>query len=163
MQIGRKSGGSTSRADARFSRQRRPGGQFRFPLTLDTLNKDKGGKWRSGVAAMREDQPGFRTVPKRSKLVRASVLDVELVDFSYHAQMRMKDRGVTEEDVLSALRNPNETGLKAETGEEHVRWKKDRHTWIDVVYAKNTNPDRIGIITVWKSKRTLIRPKRRQR
>lgn len=111
---------------------------------------------------MPDDQPGFRHVrrPKQGKVVRASVLGVQFVEFTYHALARMNNRGITEQDVLSALRNPTETGLAAEPGSEHVRWKKDRRTIVDVVYALTA--DRVGIITAWKNKPSLFRPTRRR-
>ena len=108
------------------------------------------------------ERSGFRIVgPRKGKIIRASVLNVQLVEFSYHALERMRSREVTEEDVLSAVRNPTKTGLGAEPGNEHIRWEKDRRTLIDVVYAKKA--DRVGIITIWKTRRSLIRPTRRQR
>jgi hypothetical protein len=112
---------------------------------------------------MPEDDSGFRSYrpPKKGKVIRASVLDVHVVEFSYHALERMRTREITEEDVLSAVRNPTKTGLGAEPGNEHVRWEKNRRTLIDVVYAKKAN--RVGIITVWKTKRSLIRPARRRK
>jgi hypothetical protein len=97
---------------------------------------------------------------KKSRLIRASVLGVELVDLTYHAQKRMEMREITLEDVLSTLRHATETGLPAEPGAERFRWQKDRRTFIDVVFARKSN--RIGIITVWKTTRSLIRRTRRQ-
>ena len=107
---------------------------------------------------MQGEQP--RPIGKKGKIVTASVLDVQLVEFTYHALQRMRTREVTEEDVLSAVRDPTKTGLGAEPGEEHVRWQKDRRTLIDVVYVKKV--DRVAIITAWKTKRSLIRPTRRR-
>lgn len=98
--------------------------------------------------------------PRPGKVIRASVLGVQLVEFTHHVLDRMNNREITEEDVLSALRNPTETGLGAEPGREHIRWQKDRRTLIDVVYTKTA--DRIGVLTAWKSKRSLIRPTRRR-
>ena len=83
------------------------------------------------------------------------MLGVQLVEFTYHALARMSARGVTEQEVLTTVRNPTQTGLRAEPGHEHVRWQKDRRTLIDVVYAMKA--DRVGIITAWKNKRGLVR------
>jgi hypothetical protein len=112
---------------------------------------------------MPDDQPdsGSTRGTKVGKVIRASVLGVQVVEFTYHALARMNNRGITEEDVLSAVRSPTQTGLGAEPGKEHVRWQKDLRTFIDVVYAKMA--DRVGIITAWKTKRGLIRPTRRRR
>ena len=102
-----------------------------------------------------ESDSGYPRGPKSGKIIRASVLGVQLVEFTYHALRRMSSRGVTEQDLLSTVRNPTETGLPAEPGNDHVRWQKDRRTFIDVIYSKKA--DRVGIITVWKTKRGLIR------
>jgi hypothetical protein len=109
------------------------------------------------------DQSEFRPIrgPKHGKIIRAVVLGVQIVEFSYHALMRMKSRGVAEEDVLSTLRKPTQTGLPTEPGTMRVRWQKNLRTSIDVVYA--VKADRIGIITAWTTKRSLFRPKRRPR
>ncbi len=108
-----------------------------------------------------EGESGFRSMPsKKSRLIRASVLGVELVDLTYHAQLRMNMREITVEDLLSALRHPTETGLPAEPGTERYRWRKDRRTFIDVVFARKSN--RVGIVTVWKTTRSLIRRARRR-
>src|SRR5207244_990249 len=105
--------------------------------------------------AMSEDQSQFPFVSgRKGRVIRAPVLGVQLVEFTYHAVQRMSSREIREEDVLSAVRNPTCTGLSAEPGTEHIRWQRDRRTFIDVVYAMTA--DRVGIITVWKSKRSSI-------
>jgi Domain of unknown function (DUF4258) len=112
---------------------------------------------------MSEDRSGSQNYrpPKVGKVIKASILGVQLVEFTHHALERMRAREVAEEDVLKAVQNPTTTGLKAESGHEHVRWEKDRRTLIDVVYTKKA--DRIGIISAWKTKRSLIRPVRRRK
>jgi hypothetical protein len=108
---------------------------------------------------MPDGQSSFPFVgPQSGKTIKTSVLGVHLVEFTRHALERMGTRGVTEEDVLNAIRRPTETGLDTEPGNERIRWQKDRRTLIDVVYAKKQ--DRIGIITAWKTRRSLIRPRR---
>ena len=112
---------------------------------------------------MPDEESEFRSFrpPRKGKVITASVLDVGLVEFSYHALERMNSRGISEDEVLATVRNPTQTGLPTEPGTEHVRWQKDRRTFIDVVYAKKA--DRVGIITVWKTRRSSIRPTRRRR
>jgi hypothetical protein len=129
--------------------------QFHFPSTAPTLRQGL-----SGDEAMADDRPGFRR-PKSGKVIQVSLLGVELVEFTYHALQRMAARGVSEDDVFTALRKPSKSGLQTEPGKEHIQWRKDRRTLIDVVYAKAG--DRIGIITVWRTRPNLIRPVGRKR
>jgi hypothetical protein len=139
-----------------------PDARFRFSLDASYTEEDEA-VWGKEAPDMPEDQSasGSPRGPKVGKVIRASVLGVHVVEFTYHALARMNNRGITEEDVLSAVRNPTKTGLGAEPGHEHVRWQKDLRTFIDVVYTKKT--DRLGIITAWKTKRSPIRPTRRRR
>jgi len=107
-----------------------------------------------------EDESGQWAIPlQKSSLIRASVLGVELVDLTYHAQKRMATREVSLDDVLNTLRHPTQTGLPAEPANERYRWQKDRRTFIDVVFARK--PNRVAIISVWKNTRSLIRRARR--
>jgi hypothetical protein len=108
-----------------------------------------------------DDRPDFRFVRgrRRGKVIKAAVLGVRLVELTYHALMRMRTRRVSQGDVLRTVRNPTQTGLPTEPGNERVRWQKDTRTSIDVVYAKKA--DRVAIITVWKTKQRPVRRPRR--
>jgi len=53
-------------------------------------------------------------------LLPAPIGAVRVVEISHHARERMVERKVSEQDVLSALRSPDERGLEARPGFQRV-------------------------------------------
>jgi hypothetical protein len=81
---------------------------------------------------------------------------VELVG---HAQERMDDRDVTDEEILLTLREPHETGLPTQPGRQRVRRRLSARWDLHVVYEELG--DRLRVITVMPKARRL--PRRRGR
>ena len=69
-----------------------------------------------------QERPFWKRAPGRD--VRCSVLGYELVWITRHAIDRMKQRGVTQSEVLGVLQKPDKKGLKTQPGRE--RWRKNR-------------------------------------
>jgi hypothetical protein len=72
------------------------------------------------------------------------------VEFCYHALEQMKIRGISERQVLAAIRYPDETGLPTQPHRERVRKFKNPKRAIDVVYE--VWPDRIVVVTTFPKK-----------
>jgi len=80
--------------------------------------------------------------PRRpGREVERSVLGYDKVWFTRHALERMKQRGVSEQQVFRVLEQPTKKKLKTQTGRE--RW---RRSCVDVVFERW--PDKLCIITV---------------
>ncbi len=94
-----------------------------------------------------------RKITDVSKLLQVNVLGVELVEIIHHAIIRMKERGVSDRDVLEALRNPDQTGLPTQPGRSRVRWNRTHRVAIEVVFEKMK--DRVRVITVTQHIRRL--------
>jgi hypothetical protein len=79
--------------------------------------------------------------------IPANVLGRNELAFDEHAVKRMKERGVTEAQVLATtLQKPDLTGLRADPGRLRVRRHYGSLHSIDVVYE--AEPSRIVVITV---------------
>ena len=97
----------------------------------------------------------FGTPAKREKItyakgreVQYAVLGYDRVWFTKHALVRMKQRGVTQEEVFSVLENPTQENIP--TAPATKRWRKERRNKksIDVVFKFWS--DKVAIITVIK-------------
>ena len=85
------------------------------------------------------------------KSVKEKVGDKDELAFDEHAIKRMTERGITEEQVLATLRNPDMIGLRADPGRLRVRRHYGSHASIDVVYEEE--PTRILVISVIRVRR----------
>jgi hypothetical protein len=83
----------------------------------------------------------------------------ELVELTGHVQQRMKERGVSQEDVLNTIRNPTKSVPSTQSGRLRFRWQKTPRTFIDVVFEESK--DRVCVVTVIKITRSLIRRRRK--
>jgi hypothetical protein len=84
---------------------------------------------------------------RKSKIVDASVRGYDHVEFTRHAVDRMKQRGVTEQQAINAIRSPTRKGLRTQPGRK--RFRKIRPggtTAVDVVFKELA--DRILVVTV---------------
>ena len=78
-------------------------------------------------------------------VIPEEVLGCESVAFDEHALTRMRERNVSEGDVLETLRNPDQTGLP--TQPHRFRYRKTRNgRSVDVVFEHD--PTQIVVITV---------------
>jgi hypothetical protein len=67
------------------------------------------------------------------------------IGFDEHAVTRMAERGVSEDDVVEVLRNPDRTGLPTQANRERYR-KAISGRSVDVVFEHD--PTQIVVITV---------------
>ncbi|MFM9962055.1 MAG: DUF4258 domain-containing protein [Planctomycetaceae bacterium] len=67
------------------------------------------------------------------------------VVLSSHARERMYERGISEQDVLKALKNPTQTGLLTVENRTRVRKNRKSNTPIDVVFT--SDGEAITVIT----------------
>jgi Domain of unknown function (DUF4258) len=73
------------------------------------------------------------------------------VAFDEHAIKRMSERGITEEQALATLRNPDMTSLRADPGRLRVRRHYGSLASIDVVYEEEQT--RIVVISAIRTRR----------
>lgn len=79
------------------------------------------------------------------------------VEFSVHATQQMKIRGLTREEVLKTIRDPEKTGLPTQEGRFRFRRFRTNTRAIDVVFEEWV--DRIVVVTAMiVSLRTKDRP-----
>lgn len=98
-----------------------------------------------------QTQPAKTASRTTSKLVtlQSQLLGCRLVEFTGHALARMKQRDVTEDDVLKALQISNrQIPGQQQPGRIRIRWQKTRRLSIDVVYEKDAKKGKLDIITV---------------
>lgn len=83
--------------------------------------------------------------PFHGKLVRTNLKGKRLVEICSHALDRMKERGISTEDVLRAIRKPTRTIYK-DALRRRVRKHRTASIAVDVVYE--TEQDRLIVVTV---------------
>ena len=79
----------------------------------------------------------------------------DLVELTGHALKRMKQRGVSQEDVLNTIEKPTKSMPTTQIGRLRFRWQKTPRTSIDVVFEDGK--DRVIVVTVVKISGSLIR------
>jgi hypothetical protein len=105
---------------------------------------------------MQDVSPRSRASDKETSLVfRESVLGFEMVEIVGHALERMKERGISTEEVIATLKNPDETGLPTQAGRKRVRRNKTSGSAIEVAYEEYK--DRIRVITVMRAERRIAK------
>lgn len=77
--------------------------------------------------------------------IAEEVLGCTSVAFDEHALKRMRERKVSEDDVLEVLRTPDETGLRADPNRQRYR-KRLGSRQVDVVFEQD--PTEIVVISV---------------
>ncbi|MCI0682773.1 MAG: DUF4258 domain-containing protein [Gemmataceae bacterium] len=76
---------------------------------------------------------------------------LEIID---HARQRMKQRGISQDDVINALKNPTEERPSEQmAGRTEVVWNKTAMVRIKVVFEQKA--DRVRVITAAVSRRPL--------
>lgn len=76
------------------------------------------------------------------------ILGYEILEITGHCVERMKNRGVTPEEVLEVFRRHREVPGKQLPGRKRITWNKNKDTRIDVVYKKGAK--NLLLITVIK-------------
>jgi hypothetical protein len=80
---------------------------------------------------------------------KKQVLGFPTIYFNQHALERMRERGITLDEVFRAIENPDITGLKTQPGRIRSLWKKSNDVAIEVVYEVQVS--RVRVVTTWKS------------
>lgn len=93
---------------------------------------------RSSQLRFRRRRPG--------KIVQKRACGCDEIEFSRHALDRMRQRGVSENEVINAIRRPTRTGLPTPPGRERVRKNRRSSGAVDIVYVKKGK--RLVIVTV---------------
>jgi len=81
-------------------------------------------------------------------VIQESVRGCRSVAFDEHAVRMMKQRGVSEDDVLEVLRNPTRTDLRADANRLHFRKQTGSQAWVDVIFEED--PTQIVVVSVWR-------------
>ena len=84
-------------------------------------------------------------ITRAGRVVEVSLLGFEKLEFTYHALKQMKIRGITQNNVIEAIRSPTRTGLPTQPGRTRVRKNRGNASAIDVVYEELD--DRLLVIT----------------
>ena len=92
--------------------------------------------------------------PSASKVVNRSLLGKPQVEFSSHAVLQMKRRGIAESQVYLVIEEPTEADLKVSgpPGRKRVRRDWTGNSYLEVIYT--TRPDRVIIVTAMKTARS---------
>lgn len=107
--------------------------------------------------------------PRRGITYNRRLLGFDYVDFTRHALDRMKQRGITKDEVYRTVEKPDVTGLATAPNRVRVRRECTGTFDIDVVYELMTAS--VRIITTFKNERgaekgkppTILRQKSKQR
>jgi Domain of unknown function (DUF4258) len=102
---------------------------------------------RDGVAAsaQRQFKSGKMAI---AYVIREQVRGCHTVAFDEHAVKRMKERKVSEDEVLDVLRNPDQTGLPTLPGRFRYRKHSAPQKWVDVIFEED--PTQIVVFSVWR-------------
>ena len=77
------------------------------------------------------------------------------IEFLPHALERLDRRDITADDVIEAVRYPEETGLPTQPGRQRVRRRARPGYAIDVVYEETD--ERIRVVTVFGKQLSIRR------
>jgi hypothetical protein len=94
------------------------------------------------------------SIEGKSLFVPVAIRGVNTLELIWHAQERMKERGVTQDDVIRSLREPDEvTPCKDQPGRREAVRNKTARVQLKVVFEEF--PDRVRVITVKKKQRRI--------
>ena len=80
-----------------------------------------------------------------ARVIDEAVLGCKTVAFDEHALTRMAERSVTEDEIIAVLRDPEQTGLPAQSNRFRYRKNVAGRT-VDVVFEHD--PTQVVVITV---------------
>jgi hypothetical protein len=81
-------------------------------------------------------------------VIHENVLGCKTIAFDEHAIKRMRERGVSEDEVVDVLRNPTLTGLPTLPTRHRYRRSTGPGTWIDVIFE--LDPTQVVVFSVWR-------------
>ena len=82
-------------------------------------------------------------------VIQENLLGCKTVAFDEHAIDRMRERKVSEDEVLDVLRNPTRTGLPTLPNRFRYRQADAAGDWIDVIFERD--PTQIVVFSVGAS------------
>jgi hypothetical protein len=82
------------------------------------------------------------------RVIRENVRGCRTVAFDEHAIKRMTERGVSEDEVLEVLRNPDVTSLPTTAGRMRFRKNFAPGGSVDVVFEQD--PTQVVVFSVWR-------------
>lgn len=92
---------------------------------------------------------GFqRRIRQKGLILNERLMGYEKVELTQHALSRMRQRGISREDVFHTIRKPDMTGLPTAPGRQRVRWNKSINFSIDVVFELCT--DWVRVVTAMR-------------
>jgi hypothetical protein len=89
--------------------------------------------------------------PDPAQVVRAKIGGHEVsIEFSHYALNRAKTRGVSMEEIVTAIRSPDERNLETDSPDRlrYRRYRSGGHTAVEVVFER-PEPDRYVIVTTF--------------
>lgn len=94
------------------------------------------------------DKNGARQFPVRlpPRLIKVQIGRFPGIELCPHAIDRMNERGVSDAEVIEAIRQPMRKGLPTQPGRKHVRRRRPKGGFVHVVYKEL--PSHILVITV---------------
>jgi hypothetical protein len=84
-------------------------------------------------------------------VIQENVLGCKSVAFDEHAVRRMRERGITEDEVLAVLRNPTQTNLPTQPNRFRYRRTESTGDWVDVVFEHD--PTQIVVYSAWRKEK----------
>ncbi len=103
---------------------------------------------------MPRDTPAPTYRPDPARVIEATIQGTPVtVEFIQHATDRLRERGISEEEVIAVLDKPDETGLPAGEGRQRNRKYYGSSSALDVVYEPL--PDRLRIVSAYKKSRRI--------
>jgi hypothetical protein len=84
---------------------------------------------------------------RAGKLIRVRLKGKAILEIPSHALDRMKQRGISVDEVIRAIRKPSRSGLPTEPPRRRVRKHRSPSEAIDVVYELDA--DRIIVVTAF--------------
>lgn len=101
--------------------------------------------------SFRKPRSGAKARPRYRKalVLKIPVLGYNTLEIFPHASDRMKQRGITRDEVVDTINNPTTTGLPTQAGRKRVRREFTASSKvIDVVYDELV--DRVRVITTFQ-------------
>ncbi|MBS0206278.1 MAG: DUF4258 domain-containing protein [Planctomycetes bacterium] len=95
--------------------------------------------------------PNNRSVSIRQAVVwHVSIGRITKLSVVAHALDRMKARGVTQQDIIDALKNPKARSFPADIPHRGIEWRKSPRKLLHVVYDEISATERRIITAYWK-------------
>ena len=105
--------------------------------------------------------PFHQKQPDETRVIAFEVLGKRLVELTDHAVTRMRQRDISDQDVLETLANPTITeGLETQDGRKRYRRNKTARRAIDVIFEERD--DRIAVVTTTTVERRIVERRKRR-